>query len=92
LVDEWKNDFEKFKIYKNVYCKMAGLVTETHRSGWKDIDFKPYINIVFDFFGTGRIMFGSDWPVCLTSPSYKQVCKVVENNTSFLSDEEKKKL
>jgi len=92
LIDEWKDDLTLFSPYKNVYCKMAGLVTEADWSGWKYTDFKLYIDVVLNVFGLDRIMFGSDWPVCLTSASYKEVCKVVENNTLFLSDEEKKKL
>jgi L-fuconolactonase len=92
LIDEWQDDLALFSSYKNVYCKIAGLVTGADWFGWKDTDFKPYIDVVLNVFGLDRIMFGSDWPVCLTSASYKEICKVVENNTSSLSDEEKKKL
>lgn len=91
-VDEWKKDLEVFSRYENVYCKMAGLVTEADWKGWQSSDFAPYISIVLDIFGTDRVMFGSDWPVCLPSASYEQVCEIIEKNTSFLNEEEKEKL
>lgn len=89
LIDEWKAELFRFSPYKNVYCKMAGLVTEADWDNWEYSDFKPYIDIVLDVFGPERIMFGSDWPVCLTAASYKQVCQIVDNNISTLSKDEK---
>ena len=88
----WKEELEVFSKYENVYCKMAGLVTEANWNGWNISDFTSYISIVIDIFGTERIMFGSDWPVCLTSATYSQTCEIVEKNTSFLNVEEKEKL
>jgi L-fuconolactonase len=92
LIDEWQADLEPFSSYENVYCKMAGLVTEADWSDWKASDFKPYIDVVLDIFGIDRVMFGSDWPVCLTSASYRQVCEAVADNTLSLSAGEKDKL
>ncbi|MBW7891697.1 MAG: amidohydrolase family protein, partial [Chitinophagaceae bacterium] len=92
LVDEWKKDLQVFGRYENVYCKIAGLVTEADWKAWQIADFTPYVSTVLDIFGTDRIIFGSDWPVCLPSASYDQVCEIVEKTTSFLSGEEKEKL
>lgn len=91
-VDEWKNDLQVFGQYENVYCKMAGLVTEADWKEWQFSDFKEYVSIVLDIFGIDRVMFGSDWPVCLPSASYDLVCEIVDKNTSFLNENEKAKL
>ena len=73
----------------NVYCKLSGLVTETTWNSWKNEDFKPYLDMVFDAFGTRRLMFGSDWPVCLLAASYRQVHQILEDYLSGHSAEEK---
>ncbi len=92
IVKGWKEELELFAKHKNVFCKIAGLVTEADWDNWKLSDFTSYLSITLDIFGTDRVMFGSDWPVCLPSASYDQVCEVVEKNTSFLHAREKEKL
>ena len=57
----WKEELEVFGKYENVYCKMAGLVTEADWYNWKLSDFSSYISITLDIFGAGRVMFGSDF-------------------------------
>jgi len=56
-----------------VYCKISGLVNEADWEFWEQEDFRPYIDTVLETFGTKRIMFGSDWPVCLLAATYDQV-------------------
>ena len=68
------------------------MVTEADWKNWKVADFKPYIDCIIEFFGSDRVMFGSDWPVCLVAATYEQVCEIVEKNTSHLSAHEKKLL
>ena len=63
----------------NVYCKVSGLVTEADWKNWKKEDFRPYLDIVFGAFGPKRLMFGSDWPVCLLAAGYQQVLEIIEN-------------
>jgi len=92
IVAGWKEELSVFREHENVYCKLAGLVTEGDWHHWKSSDYTTYISIVLDIFGIDRVMFGSDWPVCLPSASYAQVCEIVEENTSFLSADEKEKL
>jgi L-fuconolactonase len=48
------------------------MVTEAKMPGWKKEDFRPYLDVVFEAFGEDRVMFGSDWPVCLLAASYEQ--------------------
>src|SRR4030042_3707586 len=57
----WKEDIIKLGKFKNVYCKISGMVTEADWLRWKAEDFKPYLDIITDAFGTDRLMIGSDW-------------------------------
>lgn len=92
LIEDWKKDISLFKNFKNVSCKIAGLVTEANWHLWHNSDFKTYVAVVMDTFGIDRVMFGSDWPVCLLAASYDEVCEVLEKNTLALNTEEKNKL
>jgi len=56
----------------NVVCKLSGLVTEAG-TGWSAADFLPYVDSLLGSFGPGRLMFGSDWPVCLLAAGYHEV-------------------
>ncbi len=75
----WAARMQKIAAHPNVYCKLSGMVTEADWHGWKKEDFRPYLDIVFGAFGPRRLMFGSDWPVCLLAASYQQVVEVVED-------------
>ena len=75
----WVHNIKQLSTHKNVYCKLSGLVTETINFKFKEADFKPYIDIIFKAFGPDRIMFGSDWPVCLLAANYDKVLKIVND-------------
>ena len=75
----WVHNIKQLSTHKNVYCKLSGLVTETINFKFKEDDFKPYIDIIFKAFGPDRIMFGSDWPVCLLAANYDKVLKIVND-------------
>jgi len=92
LLGDWKKEMAQLGQFENVSCKISGMVTEADWKNWKTADFKPYIDHVISSFGTDRIMFGSDWPVCLVAGNYEQVIEVVEKNTAHLSQHEKKLL
>ena len=62
----------------NVQCKLSGLVTEADWQNWSKRDFFPYLNFAFESFGPDRLMFGSDWPVCLVAANYTQVKTLIE--------------
>lgn len=87
-IEEWKKDIEALAKYDNVYCKVSGMVTEADHKNWKREDFNPYLDVVFEAFGIDRLMYGSDWPVCLLAGSYQQVLDVMEGYTSKLSANE----
>lgn len=78
-VDPWASQMRTIAQNKNVFCKVSGLVTEADWLGWKPNDFRPYLDVVFGAFGAERLMFGSDWPVCLVAASYGQVKCLIED-------------
>ena len=88
----WAAQVRELAQNKNVFCKLSGLVTEADWKHWKPDDFKPYLDVVFDAFSVERLMFGSDWPVCLPAASYAQVKQIVEEYVAGLIDSEKKKI
>ncbi|HEY4967479.1 MAG TPA: amidohydrolase family protein [Puia sp.] len=79
VIAEWKQAIKKFAPYKQVYCKISGLVNEADWEYWEHQDFRPYIDAVVEAFGTKRIMFGSDWPVCLLAATYDQVKDITDD-------------
>ena len=90
-IDDWKNGIEEIAKHQNVYCKISGFLTEADWKNWKAKDFTPYIDVVVNAFGTERIMFGSDWPVCLVAASYKEMLDIVKDYfSSFTKDEQDK--
>ena len=85
---EWKKGMEALAEYPNLYCKISGMVTE---ADWKyrgKDDCKPYMDVIVSSFGTKRIMFGSDWPVCLVAASYQQTMEIVSNYFSSFTETE----
>ena len=75
--------------YPNVHCKVSGMITEANWESWSYDELEPYLDVVFSAFGVERIMFGSDWPVCLVAGTYEQVVELVERYTSHLSTDQK---
>jgi L-fuconolactonase len=74
---------------ENVFCKMSGMITEADYHLWTPEQITPYMDLVLTSFGSKRILFGSDWPVCLVAGSYKKVKELVTNFISKLSANEK---
>lgn len=75
VVEPWKSHMSEIARYPNVYCKISGMVYKENGHCGEAADFRPYVDHVIRCFGTERIMFGSDWPVCLLSDrDYGQVC------------------
>ncbi|MDC6366912.1 MULTISPECIES: amidohydrolase family protein [Flavobacteriaceae] len=83
----WAHYMEKLGEQSNVYCKVSGMVTETSWGNWHRKDFPSYLDVVFDAFGPNRIMYGSDWPVCLLSAEYNDVVDIVQRYISKFSKE-----
>jgi len=79
LIDDWERDIKAIAQHDNVWCKISGMATEADHQLWQPIHLMPYIDTVVQAFGTKRIMYGSDWPVCLIAGSYQKIIQVVEN-------------
>jgi L-fuconolactonase len=88
----WELNMAALATYKNVWCKISGMVTEAEWTKWKSDDFYPYLDEVFEAFGTDRIMYGSDWPVCLVAATYDQQLAIVQLYLSKFSPEEKRQV
>ncbi|MFI5187797.1 MAG: amidohydrolase family protein [Chitinophagales bacterium] len=87
-IEEWEKDMIKVAKQENVYCKLSGMVTEANWKKWKIEDFNPYIDVVVEAFGIQRILYGSDWPVCLVAATYKKMLNIVQNYFSSFSKNE----
>jgi len=85
LFEPWSTDLEGLAKLPNVYCKVSGMITESNWGEWKANDFDLYFARVHEVFGSDRIMFGSDWPVCLLAGSYEAVFSLAANFISKLS-------
>lgn len=84
-VQAWADLLRPFEGLDNVWCKVSGMVTEADWTTWQPTDLEPYLQHVLDVFGAERLLFGSDWPVCLLAASYQQVFDVVRAGLSELS-------
>jgi L-fuconolactonase len=87
--DFWSKGIHKLASLPNVFCKVSGMVTEADWKNWKNDDFIPYLSHITDCFGTERLMYGSDWPVCLLAGSYAQVYDLTFELFMGFSQEEK---
>ncbi|MCE9551954.1 MAG: amidohydrolase family protein [Planctomycetes bacterium] len=85
VLSPWREQIQLIAGFPNVHCKVSGMVTEANWSAWKPADFTPYLDVVFEAFGVGRLMFGSDWPVCLLAASYEQGLQLVSDYVAPLS-------
>ncbi|MGN6181745.1 MAG: amidohydrolase family protein, partial [Mucilaginibacter sp.] len=88
-IEGWKRDIAAVARHQNVWCKVSGMVTEADWQNWQEADFTPYLDVVFEHFGTKRLMFGSDWPVCNVAGGYDKMIGIVKNYTSKLSENER---
>src|SRR6185312_10067732 len=88
----WERWMRRMAALPNVYCKLSGMVTEAKWTRWRPSDFAPYLDVVFECFGSDRLMFGSDWPVCLLACSYCQVKEIIADYTNALPQHEKDKI
>ncbi|MGG6310660.1 amidohydrolase family protein [Paenibacillus macerans] len=76
VMEPWRSHMAEIAQYPNIYCKLSGMVTEADRKGWEKEDFTAYVQETLDLFGPERVMFGSDWPVCLLAATYDEVVDI----------------
>lgn len=87
---KWKTFIEELAAFPNVYCKISGLTTLSDWDEWKVADFRSYILHIIRCFGINRIIFGSDWPVCLLAGSFMDSEKMIQDNSLNLTEDELK--
>ena len=78
-IDEWARDLERLASAPNVWCKVSGLVTEADWARWQPADLHPYLDVAFACFGPGRLLAGSDWPVCTVAADYSHTMGVLRD-------------
>ncbi|MFD0794705.1 amidohydrolase family protein [Mucilaginibacter litoreus] len=88
IINGWKEDIQALATFKNVHCKVSGMVTEADWHNHRPVDFKPYLEVIFNAFGADRVMFGSDWPVCNVAGGYSAVLTVINGYINTLTANE----
>ena len=72
-LEPWRTDLARVAAHPTVWCKLSGMVTEADHRNWRPADLVPYVRHAVACFGWERVMFGSDWPVCLLAADYSRV-------------------
>jgi len=85
----WLDEIRAAAAFENVYCKLSGMITEADWRAWTPDDLRPFVEPVVEAFTPRRLMFGSDWPVCLLAGSYTDVHAALAECLSSLSDSER---
>jgi L-fuconolactonase len=88
ILEPWATLMRDLARRPNVSCKLSGLVTEADWRHWRSEDIRPYLDVALDAFGPDRLMFGSDWPVCLVAAPYEFVLGIIVEYVAALSDDE----
>ena len=88
----WQANIAALAAHPNVFCKLSGMVTETENFKWKKSDFIAFLDVIFSSFGTDRLMYGSDWPVCLLAADYAAQLDILQAYIADFSELEKAKI
>jgi L-fuconolactonase len=88
-LEPWATSLRDLAAEPNTWCKVSGLVTEADRAAWTVDRLRPYVDHALDIFGPDRLLFGSDWPVCLVAASYETVFETAATLTGTLSPAER---
>lgn len=92
VLQPWADNIRELARRDNVTCKLSGMVTEADPSAWTTEQLRPYTEVVLEAFGPPRLMFGSDWPVCLLGTSYPGWRQTVGTLIDALSDHEQSEI
>jgi L-fuconolactonase len=90
--EPWREHIRELAKLPNVACKISGLVTEADHRGWTEAILEPYVAHVVEVFGENRVLFGSDWPVALLASEYSRWAQTLDQLTSHLSQDARRKL
>ena len=92
LQNGWGRDMAEFARNSQIHVKLSGMITQADWPNWKPTDLTPYVSHIVENFGYDRVMFGSDWPVCLLAGSYEQVFEALVEALGPLSEEDQAKV
>jgi L-fuconolactonase len=87
-LEPWRTQMKELARRPNVSCKLSGMVTEADFNQWTVDDLRPYVETALEAFGPGRLLFGSDWPVCTVAASYGRWVKIAREFVSGLTTDE----
>jgi L-fuconolactonase len=90
--EPWATELRELARRPNVYCKLSGLVNEADHRGWTPADLRPYLDIALEAFTPQRLMFGSDWPMCLVATTYPQWLATAHTWAAALSSDEQQRI
>jgi L-fuconolactonase len=91
-IETWRQELRQVAANEQIYCKLSGLVTEANWKSWTTADLRPYVECALELFGSSRLMFGSDHPVCLLAASYERVLESFRELLNKLSGDEQQKI
>ena len=92
VLDPWRENIRELARRPNVFCKISGVVTEADYRAWTPQQLRPYFDVVLESFGPRRLMFGSDWPVCLVACGYRRWVELVREFIATLSPDEQQNI
>ena len=92
VVSPWREWLRELARRPNVFCKLSGMVTEADPRAWTRESLQPYADVALEAFGPSRLMFGSDWPVCLAACPYPRWLATVGELSAGLSATEREEL
>lgn len=91
-IETWAAALKPVAAYPQIHCKLSGLVTEADHANWQREDLRPYVERALEWFGSERLMFGSDYPVCLLAASYEEVLASFQHLLAELSTAERERI
>lgn len=89
---DWRRHLRALAAQPHVLCKVSGLVTEVVAADVDADAIRRHLDVALDAFGPARLMFGSDWPVCLLRAEHAQVVRIVDDWAARLSADERAQL
>ncbi len=91
-IKTWKRHIETLSGFENVACKVSGLTTEADWNNWDNTTMEPYLDVIFNAFGTKRTLFGSDWPVSVLAGTYAETVGLIEQYIAQFTETEQQQI
>ena len=91
-ISPWRENIRELAKHPNVNCKISGMVTEADFTMWTPEQLQPYFDVILEAFGPDRLIFGSDWPVCLVATTYPNWVELVKKNISIFTKDDQDKI